>query len=146
MKVQSLACSQINLLQNKAGKSQVISRNYIKRLLTSPVPMTQTSLIHCPVVLSWETNSGETRPSDAPLACSREGSPNTNSGGNPAFRCALWLLLLRPADHSLESFQLPRRELSLYCQHIVPLVYIIRTMVICINVYKVITTDLVNVD
>ena len=112
LKVQSLPCSHINLLQNKAGKSQVISKNYMKRLLNSPVPMKYTSLIHCPVVSSWETNCGETRPSDAPLACSREGSPNTNSGGNPASQCALWLLLLRPADHSLWSLSSSQVESS----------------------------------
>ena len=44
-----------------------------------------------------------TRPPSAPSGCSYEGSPITNSGGNPASQCALWLLLLRPADHSLWS-------------------------------------------
>ena len=35
-----------------AQQCQVISRNYMKRLLNSPVPMKYTSLVHCPVVSS----------------------------------------------------------------------------------------------
>ena len=38
-------------------------------------------------------------PPDAPLGCSREGSLNANSGGNPASRCAPWLLPGRLAEH-----------------------------------------------
>ena len=77
--------------------------NYLKYFDSKERPGIPMRPLAAPAKARRTQTAMGTRHPSAPSGCSREGSPNTNSDGNLASKCALWLLLPRPVDHYLWS-------------------------------------------